>query len=326
MLSFFAVFTAISFVLIRNVKSTSDPTQNPTQPPTPCDHASYAVFKDVYDNEEFNITNKNIDSPILYAGESIVSQNCIYLLKLTKNGSLTFTDTTTGQVLWQTNSSLYNHSSTNIEKENLKFFLSNDELFIIYDKYPNDPTAEPYILWDQEIDSYTTSNDAEYRIIVNNDGYFVISTNDFFSSEEIYRRPKEVISTTMFYSTYTSVDNGDDGKGNDDKNGLSHLDWLWILFALLVAFCLGYLWYIKYCYKKYKVKHDIDLMVTTATVTKQEVLDTEAQEQEEETTKEESEEDEDDQINKWMQSEHTSAYTEIEIGGVVKGNVDTQEN
>ena len=116
-----------------------------------------------------------MEKAILYAGESIISDNCLYLLRLGWDGNLVFYDFSDGtiKILWQTNTSLINsYVDGQLTRDKIKFFFADNLLWVTEDKYPNSFLFGPNCLWTDDVDLPNAG--PGYRFVVRNTGYITL--------------------------------------------------------------------------------------------------------------------------------------------------------
>ena len=314
------------------IDPTSDPTVNPTTSPTFCNGATYFILQQMCETEGFTLDSKSVDCPILLAGESIISQNCVYLLKLEETGNLLLQDMDTENIIWQTNTLIYNNYPNGIKKRNLQLFMSNSTIFLIEDKYPGAATIRPKILWQQDFDTFSSrrllDEDLKYQLIVKNDGNFVIISS--INNRVMITRGLPT-ATTVFSNATVIVDetdpantNSEQQKKGDDTNESSNSDgliWLWILLACFFAFCIGYTFYLHRKNKGKEINMAGDIIKTGSYGDREDSEDTVSNEGFGVT--------EDDQIAQWMNSTTSGVDTidhisTIEMGDTLMGGVNTE--
>ena len=172
-----------------------------------------------------------VTNVILY-GESIISQNCVYMLGLTLEGNLIFQNTITGNILWQTNTSTSNVHPNGTTAENFNFFVAANTIYIMeaFSILSN-------ILWSAQMNM--TDTNINLRLIVTNDGYMIFYTTPY---SELWRRPltsnavsmETTVKYRIRYKYKRKLEAGSENTENTDD-----LIWYWmILLGLLVGFCI----------------------------------------------------------------------------------------
>ena len=210
-----------------SIQPTTDPTINPTLSPTFCNQATYfsRKFGGNYNVHDSYGNLKYIDDNyvILFGGESIISLNCVFLLKLEFSANLIFKNVETNKIIWRTNISLINeYKNDGPDRDNIKFVMANNSLIIVEDKYPNNPNSKANILWREDLSENISQrrrlqqqddsdNFFDIQLIINDNGYFIFYQIEnelipIWSSQEI---------TTTRHSIITADD--DSGSAEDDN-------------------------------------------------------------------------------------------------------------
>mmetsp|Transcript_43636 Transcript_43636/g.38857 ORF Transcript_43636/g.38857 Transcript_43636/m.38857 type:complete len:633 (+) Transcript_43636:25-1923(+) len=210
---------------------TSNPTVNPTtQSPTTsaqyCAHADYHRSRYITKSNDFVLLSQN---------ESIVSLNCLFMLKLEFSGNLRLFNTITNEQ-WSTNTSIDIENDTDTS---IVLTLLDDHLYVWAES--NDTSAHDNILWEEHLTNIETNDDHDlrYQLYITDDRCVILYREIATDNKEIIelRSVWSVCVDTDPFKT-TAITESDEGTNNLIRIVITISVLIMVLLCCIVLICL----------------------------------------------------------------------------------------